>query len=188
MHRARDWGEVIGMTNDANPPLDLESLWGRPGFLIRRAHQVAQMLFLEETAALGITATQYGILRILSACPGLDQIGVAKLLGQDRSTTSFVLEKLVTDGLVERRQNRVDRRRRELSLTARGDDVLDALSLPVRRAQDRLLSPLSPTDAEHLLAMLSTVVESFNDVARAPLDPSATNRTSSAASSDGTDR
>ena len=75
-----------------NDPLD--ELYRRPGFMIRRAHQIAVSLFLEETGELGITTTQYGILVLLKHHDGIDQITVSKLLGLDRSTTGTVLEKL----------------------------------------------------------------------------------------------
>jgi len=170
-------GEKARMEHgDPLPPEELETLWGRPGFLIRRAHQIAQTLFLEEAGDLAMTATQYGVLRIIAACPGVDQIGVARLLGQDRSTTAFVLDKLVTDGLVERRRSVADRRRRELALTRRAEAVLRDMSGRVRRAQDRLLSPFEPDEAEQLLDMLRTLVDTFNDVARTPLDPAARHR------------
>ena len=45
------------------PPLD--QLYRRPGFMIRRAHQIAVSMFLEETGALGITNRQYGIMLVL---------------------------------------------------------------------------------------------------------------------------
>ena len=67
----------------------IEELHERPGFLIRRAQQIAVALFLEETGALGITNTQYGILLVLKNRPGIDQISVARLLGLDRSTTGM---------------------------------------------------------------------------------------------------
>lgn len=154
-------------------PDDLTALWDRPGFMIRRAHQIAQTLFLEETGALGITPTQYGILRIVAARPGLDQIGVAKLLGQDRSTAAMVIGKLVDDGLVERRLSPHDRRRRELAVTAAGQGMLASLSEPVRRSHDRLLSVFAPGEAERFLELLHVFVEGFNAEARTPLDPSA---------------
>jgi hypothetical protein len=43
----------------------LRDLYRRPGFMIRRAHQIAVSVFLEETAELGVTSTQYGILHVL---------------------------------------------------------------------------------------------------------------------------
>src|SRR5215468_1687239 len=96
----------------------LEDLYRRPGFLIRRAQQIAVALFLEETGDLNITSTQYGILFVIKRHPGIDQISVAKLLGLDRSTTGMVLGKLEEAGLVGRQVEKDDRRRHNLSLTA----------------------------------------------------------------------
>ena len=76
------------------PKSPLDQLYRRPGFLIRRAHQTAVSIFLEQTGALGITNRQYGILLVLKHRPGIDQITVAKLLGLDRSTTGMVLATL----------------------------------------------------------------------------------------------
>src|SRR5690606_8803078 len=86
----------------ARPEEPLHALYSRPGFLIRRAHQIAVSLFIEEMDALGVTPTQSGILFVLSHRSGLDQISVARLLGLDRSTASMVIAKLVSAGLVSR--------------------------------------------------------------------------------------
>src|ERR1700730_12856940 len=98
-----------------NPSLD--DLYRRPGFMIRRAHQIAVSLFLEETGELGITNRQYGILFALKQRPGIDQISVARLLGLDRSTTGMVIKKLEQAGLVGRDVGARDRRRGGLRLT-----------------------------------------------------------------------
>jgi len=46
----------------ATPRNPLDALYHRPGFMLRRAHQIAVSLFLEETGDLRITTTQFGIL------------------------------------------------------------------------------------------------------------------------------
>src|ERR1700751_3127284 len=92
------------------PDDPLKKLYRRPGFMIRRAHQIAVSLFLEETGALKITTTQYGILFILKQRPDIDQVSVAKLLGLDRSTTGMVVTKLEQDGLIGRDKGLTDRR------------------------------------------------------------------------------
>jgi hypothetical protein len=78
----------------ATPRNPLDALYRRPGFMLRRAHQIAVSLFLEETGELNITTTQFGILHLLKHSPGLDQITVAKLLGLDRSTTRVIARQL----------------------------------------------------------------------------------------------
>src|SRR5688572_2448730 len=121
------------------PKSPLDELYGRPGFLIRRAHQIAVSLFLEETGELRITTTQFGILHLLKHSPGLDQVSAAKLLGLDRSTTGMVLTKLQAAGLVGRVIGAKDRRRRSLTLTPAGETMLKRLRPPARRVVERQL-------------------------------------------------
>src|SRR5690242_6710582 len=112
--------------------------------MIRRAHQIAVSLFLEETGALGITNRQYGILFALRYLPGIDQISIARLLGLDRSTTGMVMKTLETAGLVDRTVGARDRRRSSLALTRAGARMLDRLAGPAQRAQARVLSCFTP--------------------------------------------
>src|SRR5262249_5333494 len=46
-------------------------LWGRPGYLLRRLHQIHYALFFEECAGFDITPVQYGLLTTLSVNPDL---------------------------------------------------------------------------------------------------------------------
>jgi len=137
--------------------------------MIRRAHQIAVSLFLEETGALKITTTQYGILFILQERPGIDQVSVAKLLGLDRSTTGMVVAKLEQDGLIGRDMGLSDRRRHRLALTRAGKAMLARLAAPAERAQARVLSALAPREREKFLAMLDKLMRSHNGSTRVPL-------------------
>ena len=49
------------------------SLWSRPGFLVRRLHQIHVAMFMEELAEDQVTPIQYGVMSILVDKPGLDQ-------------------------------------------------------------------------------------------------------------------
>jgi MarR family transcriptional regulator, lower aerobic nicotinate degradation pathway regulator len=152
----------------ASPKHPLDQLYRRPGFMIRRAHQISVSLFLEETGALGITNRQYGILLVLKAEPGIDQITVAKLLGLDRSTTGMVLTKLEDAGLVGRVVGAHDRRKRSLKLTPTGEQMLKRLAEPAQRAQERVLSAFSPHERETFLGLLDKFARAFNDTTRVP--------------------
>jgi DNA-binding MarR family transcriptional regulator len=151
----------------ASPKHPLDKLYRRPGFMIRRAHQISVSLFLEETGALGITNRQYGIMLVLKAEPGIDQITVAKLLGLDRSTTGMVLTKLEDAGLVGRVVG-ADRRKRSLKLTPVGERMLKQLAEPARRAQERVLSAFSSRERETFLDLLDKFARAFNDTTRVP--------------------
>jgi MarR family transcriptional regulator, lower aerobic nicotinate degradation pathway regulator len=157
------------MAASQNDPL--EELYRRPGFMIRRVHQIAVSLFVEETGKLGVTNRQYGILFVLKHRPGIDQISVANLLGLDRSTTGMVLKKLEQDGLVVRSVGVHDRRRHSLQLTRSGEKLLSELAEPARKAHARVLSAFTPREQTLFLALLDKFTRAFNDSTRVPLDP-----------------
>ena len=148
----------------------LEQLYARPGFMIRRANQIAVSVFLEETGAFRVTTTQYGILYVLKQRPGIDQISVARLLGLDRSTTGMVLRKLELGGYVGRGIGVDDRRRRSLQLTRAGEKMLQRLAAPAQRAKMRVLSPFTPAERTTFLRMLDKLARNFNDSTRVPLE------------------
>jgi DNA-binding MarR family transcriptional regulator len=157
------------MATSQNDPL--KELYRRPGFMIRRVHQIAVSLFIEETGKLGVTNRQYGILFVLKHRPGIDQISVANLLGLDRSTTGMVLKKLEEDGLVVRSVGVHDRRRHSLQLTRSGEKLLSQLDEPARKARARVLSAFTPREQTLFLALLDKFTRAFNDSTRVPLDP-----------------
>lgn len=148
----------------------IEALYRRPGFLLRRAHQISVSLFIEEAAKLdATTTTQYGILVILRSCEGLDQIGLSKKVGLDRSTTGLVIKKLEDEGLIVRVEDPKDRRRKIIVLTARGERKLERLREPAARAQEIALSAFAPDEAELFLKLLGKFVQTFNGITRAPI-------------------
>lgn len=148
----------------------LEDIYRRPGFMIRRAHQIAVAIFLEEARELRITPTQYGVIVILERRPAIDQNTLARLLGLDRSTTGMVVRKLAERGLVARATGARDLRRRELKLTRSGAALLRRIGASAGRAQERLLSPLPVRERRRFLDLLGRLAEAFNDATRVPVD------------------
>src|SRR3712207_3909940 len=96
-------------------------LWARPGYLIRRLHQIHYALFFEECAGFDITPVQYGLLTTLSLNPDLDQNSLGRELGIDRTNVADVLARLEERGLVQRRRSDRDRRMVLARLTPGGE-------------------------------------------------------------------
>jgi DNA-binding MarR family transcriptional regulator len=144
-------------------------LWRRPGYLIRRLHQIHYALFFEECASFGITPVQYGLLTILSTNPGADQVTLANALGIDRTNVADVLRRLELAGLIERRRNAEDRRMVLARLTPEGEDLVERMHPSMARAQERLLSVLNEEEREAFLATLMRLLEANNRYGRAPL-------------------
>ena len=54
------------------------TIWDRPGYLVRRLHQIHVGLFLRHVAHGQVTPVQYGLLSILVNRPGIDQAWIAR--------------------------------------------------------------------------------------------------------------
>jgi DNA-binding MarR family transcriptional regulator len=120
----------------------LDDLYGRPGFLLKRCHQVAAGIFLDECNEFSVTPSQHGCLRALQEFPGIDQIALGRLVGLDRSTAGLVIKALSQRKLIDRVVNRYDKRRMRLKLSAAGEQLLRAIGPAAARARDRVLRGL----------------------------------------------
>jgi DNA-binding MarR family transcriptional regulator len=155
------------MKNAAAAHVDLETL---PGHHIRRLHQIAVAVFLQETEAHGVTPVQYAALQSVSNTPGIDQRTLARGIGFDTSTIAGVIDRLEARGLVLRSASPDDKRVRLLSLTDEGRALLAAVLPVMRRAQERMLAPLPKAERAEFMRMLRVLVTSNNELSRAPSD------------------
>ncbi len=167
----RDRGSDLPARSEmgASDPNTVDALYKRPGFLLRRAHQISVSLFMEESAEFNVTTTQYGVLVILRCCENLDQIGLSKKVGLDRSTTGLVVKRLESEGLVVRVEDRADRRRKVIVLTGKGERKLENLRQAATNARERALSAFSDQEGTEFLRLLEKFVDRFNGVTRAPI-------------------
>ena len=147
--------------------VDLEEL---PGHHIRRLQQIAVAMFLQETESSGITPVQYAVLQMAANQPGIDQRRLAGAVGLDTSTTAGVVDRLEARALLERRASPDDRRVRLLHPTAEGLRVLAEVQPAMRRAQDRILAPLSGDERKEFMRLLKRLVEANNEASRAPAE------------------
>lgn len=139
-------------------------MWSRPGFLVRRLHQIGDALFFEECQSKNITPIQFGILTALSMNPWLDQKAIGRELALDRTTTAQVLARLKTKGLIETRVNPDDRRSRLSVITKNGLKVIGSLHDCMQRAQDRLIAPLSESNRALFMKLVTQVVHAHENM------------------------
>ena len=143
-------------------------LWGRPGFLIRRLHQIHYAIFFEECAEdnIAITPVQHGILTVLLNRPWMDQTSISTELGLDRTTTADVVRRLEDKMLIKRQVNPNDKRSRQVYITSYGIEIMEQLRPRMQRAQERLIEPLSPEEQEQFMFLLAKTVEANNHYGR----------------------
>ena len=125
------------------------------GHLIRRLHQQSTQVFTQRTQAAGfdLTPIQFAALDAIHAHPGIDQARVAEMIAYDRATIGGVVDRLELKGWVRRVVSERDRRARELSLTAEGEQVLAAVLPLVRELQNDILNLLSAADRARFLKL-----------------------------------
>ena len=146
-------------------PVDLESL---PGHHIRRLHQIAVAIFLQETQSHGLTPVQYAALQTVANAPGTDQRTLAGRIGLDTSTVAGVVDRLEARALLQRNASPQDKRVRLLALTTAGTVLLQAVEPAMRLAQQRILAPLPKTERAEFMRMLRLLVDANNEMSRAP--------------------
>lgn len=155
------------------PTHSLARLYARPGFLLRRAHQISAAVFEDECKTVALTPAQFGVLTVLRASPGLDQSSLARALGFDKVTMLRVLRGLEARGLVERAPAPANRRNLSISLSAAGTALLEAAEQPAELAYRRLMAPLTAEQQEQLVELLQLLTDGLEQHARAAFVPPA---------------
>jgi DNA-binding MarR family transcriptional regulator len=137
--------------------LDLGPLAGAPSFKIRRTQVVVVQDFAAKTLKLGVLMWQFAILTLVQRNPGVSQLQLCAAIGLDKSSLTLVVQVLERRGLIKRVRHAHDRRRNEVTLTAKGAAVLTRLG-PIARAHEaRIAGALAPDEVPQLIAMLDRI-------------------------------
>ena len=156
---------------NSTTPNHLSLLYTRPGFLLRRAHQISAAVFEDECRSVGLTPAQFGMMTVLRASPGLDQSSLARALGFDKVTVLRVVRGLEARGLIGRAPPPASRRKLAIALSAEGEKLLRQAQKPADRAYERLMTPLSPEQELQFVALLLQLTEGLEGHARAAFVP-----------------
>src|ERR1700692_34860 len=102
------------------PPVTMDAVYTKPGYLFRRMQQIAVAIFVEECRAYDLTPVQYASLVAIRTHPGIDATRLSAVIAFDRSTLGNVIERLETKQLIERKPSREDKRVQLLYQTRSG--------------------------------------------------------------------
>ena len=144
-------------------------LFSRPGFLIRRLHQIHCSQFLEETREFNVTPVQYSLLTTLVQFGEMEQGRLALEIGLERTSVAEVIPRMAERGLIERRIAPEDKRVKRVRITRKGRNLLARMADHAQRAHDRTIACLEPAERDALLGMLIRLVEANNDESAVPL-------------------
>jgi DNA-binding MarR family transcriptional regulator len=151
--------------------MNLSDMYQRPGFLLRRAHQISAAVFESACTEVGLTQAQYGVLTVLHSAPDIDQSRLARALAFDKVTVLRVLRGLEERGLVTRVVASENRRQMAVRLTTQGQRLLKKTEQPVRLAYQQLMTPLTQQESQQLIDLLQRLTNELQNEARAPFVP-----------------
>jgi DNA-binding MarR family transcriptional regulator len=97
---------------------------GRLGYLLRQAQHALWIALEAALIPLGITASQFGVLRLVEVQPGATGADLAHDSMYSPQSTHQMLVTLEASGLIERRPDPADRRLRRAYVTSAGAETL----------------------------------------------------------------
>jgi DNA-binding MarR family transcriptional regulator len=139
-----------------------------PGHLLRRCHQIAVAIFLDECQAFDLTPLQYVTLSALAAHGPMDKATIGGAVALDRTTIAVVVKNLEERGFVTTRPSDHDRRAKLIKITAKGLNLVSSAQNEVANAQQRIVAPLTHKERSELLRLLDKIAEENNLLSRAP--------------------
>ncbi len=144
-------------------------LWSRPGYLVRRLHQIHVGLFTEECGEEDITPIQFGMLSALESGEEMDQLTLSTAVGVDRVSGADVIRRLERRGLVERNPSEQDKRAKLIKITDVGRVYTNHVRPMMAMAQTKLVEPLTAEEREEFLRLIKKLVDANNMASRAPM-------------------
>jgi DNA-binding MarR family transcriptional regulator len=137
------------MTHEPLPALDCACA------TVRRTARLVTQLYSREIGH-GVEPTQFLLLSVLQARPGVSQAPLGRALGLDKTTLSRNLQVMKRNGWIERAKSD-DQRERGYQLTCDGAKLLAATRPGWKRAQQKLRSALRATEWQNTLSVFNSV-------------------------------
>jgi DNA-binding MarR family transcriptional regulator len=134
----------------------LDGLVGHAGYAVRRFQIWIFQDFIRTLASVEITPTQYSVMTVIGANPGLSQMAVAQRLGIERARLVHLLDSLEGRKLVKRVRSRTDRRSHALHLTAPGQASLRQFKLLAAEHERHVADKIGKENREQLLRILAS--------------------------------
>lgn len=133
------------------------------GVLEQQVFHVIRRLMHEHTARWqqvlpGLTKPQYAVLSVIADQPGIEQMRLVDAAASSKATLAEMLNRLEERGIIERRQDDIDRRRRFVHLTEEGRTMLTTAQPFARQTDDLFLGRLSPSERKNLQRLLGLML------------------------------
>ncbi len=153
-------GQWRGMQTD--PGFSLWRILDHTRFIIARSRE-------KELARYGLTPEQSHVLDILQESNGSTTINqLVELTQRQHHSISTLIDRMTKQGLVSKHKGREDRRRYEVFITPKGQELAERMS---RESISAIFSTLSESDMDKLRAILRRLDASAREELRKDEDP-----------------
>ena len=134
-----------------------ENIVLRLWLLLRRVGDALMLCQDSVFSKYGLTTEQWGVLTSIKSRGPLRPTDLAALLERTPNSMSMLIDRMVKAGLVRRTRDRKDRRVVTVSLTSKGEEVVEPAVIAGWEFIHEVLSPLSDNEQRDLTSMLETV-------------------------------
>ncbi|MEZ5744127.1 MAG: MarR family transcriptional regulator [Sphingomonadaceae bacterium] len=110
--------------------------------------------FDRQVSSLGVTRSQWAMIAVVSSRPGSNQRAIAELLEMSEASAGRLIDRLCTEGLLERRARDDDKRARAVYLTDKAKPMLDSLAEIAAANEQRLFKDFSEDELAMMLDYL----------------------------------
>ena len=132
-------------------------------FLISDVSRLMRRRFDERARLIGVTRTQWRVLKFLQRGEGINQGGLADLLEVEPISLCRMIDRLEDGGLVERRRDPKDRRAWQIFLTDRSRPLLRDLATISEELLGTALAGISERDHDAAVAVLERIYSNLSD-------------------------
>src|SRR5687768_4101267 len=138
--------------------------------LISRAARTTTRYFGDRASEVDLSIVQAQALLVLTEQPGLNLGLLARALSKDQASTSIVIDRMMTLGLVRRETDPDDRRRALLYTTTQAQPLVDHMQRVRDEIDSIILSALGGEKREMLQTLLSELLAVIEDSEAGSLD------------------
>ncbi|MEY9847433.1 MarR family winged helix-turn-helix transcriptional regulator [Streptacidiphilus sp. MAP5-3] len=138
----------------------LQHIQSLPSWLAGRVAARGRSLVAEAIATEGLKLPHHAVLAAVSEYGPVAQADLVRRLGIDAKDVVLLLNHLEDAGLLLRSPDPRDRRKNAVTVTPQGTRTLERCATLAEQANAELLSPLSPTERQQLMMLLTRIHES----------------------------
>lgn len=156
---------------DSSLPIDAPERRRLPP-LLRRAWYSLNQAFRRRILHLEITPDQFTALRILGEVDdkGLSQRQLTELMSSDPNTVASLVERMESNGLIQRKPHESDRRAHRIKLLAKGKRTYGTAREIAVSLQKEVLESIPPAARDQFLANLAALADACKKAAEASRD------------------